>query len=344
MHIVQRKFLIVLCFCLISLGLVFSPLFFHYQNIQAHTMQSSVTVNITACGNGIVETGEECDGADLDGQTCVGLGYAGGALTCNSDCTFNTSSCTSGGGGGGSSSPPPSKATKVIIQGKSYPNALITILKDGKVFTAKKADSSANFQSEITNIVPGVWTFSVWAEDKQGRKSITFSFTMNVVKNVITTISGIFLPPTIELSKVKLQKGETLDIYGQTAPESEVSISVESVEIIKKVNATEEGEWNCPFDTNPLDKGSHTARAKTISPEGLLSSYSQVLSFYVGEGEETPEIICSNADLNSDGKINLIDFSILLYWWGKDNPCSDQNTDGIIDLIDFSIMLYYWTG
>jgi hypothetical protein len=46
------------------------------------------------CGNGILESGEACDGSALGGQTCTGLGYGGGTLACSSSCTFNTSGCT----------------------------------------------------------------------------------------------------------------------------------------------------------------------------------------------------------------------------------------------------------
>ncbi len=47
------------------------------------------------CGNGQAEPGlgEQCDGADLDGQTCVGLGYPGGQLGCTAQCGFDTSAC-----------------------------------------------------------------------------------------------------------------------------------------------------------------------------------------------------------------------------------------------------------
>lgn len=53
------------------------------------------------------------------------------------------------------------------------------------------------------------------------------------------------------------------------------------------------------------------------------------------------------ADFNGDGKINMIDFSILLFYFDK--PISiasryDLNSDGIIDIIDISILLFYWTG
>ncbi len=47
------------------------------------------------CGDGYVEGSEECDGDDnLDGQTCVSLGYDLGILTCNDDCTFDESRCS----------------------------------------------------------------------------------------------------------------------------------------------------------------------------------------------------------------------------------------------------------
>jgi len=53
---------------------------------------------------------------------------------------------------------------------------------------------------------------------------------------------------------------------------------------------------------------------------------------------------CAGADLNHDGRVNITDFSILLYYWGTNNACADQNHDGTVDLTDFSIMMFYWTG
>lgn len=52
------------------------------------------------CGNGILNTGESCDGTNLNGQSCAGLGFGGGALSCTPTCTLTTMNCTN-------SSPPP---------------------------------------------------------------------------------------------------------------------------------------------------------------------------------------------------------------------------------------------
>lgn len=48
------------------------------------------------CGNGVIDTGEQCDviGPNLNGQTCVSLGYSGGNLECTSNCTYSSVSCT----------------------------------------------------------------------------------------------------------------------------------------------------------------------------------------------------------------------------------------------------------
>jgi hypothetical protein len=47
------------------------------------------------CGDGVRRAGvEQCDEPDLNGQTCVSLGYASGALRCTATCTFDTSGCS----------------------------------------------------------------------------------------------------------------------------------------------------------------------------------------------------------------------------------------------------------
>jgi hypothetical protein len=48
------------------------------------------------CGNGVREGDEQCDGADLGGQTCASVtsGFVqGGTLACTADCKFDTSDC-----------------------------------------------------------------------------------------------------------------------------------------------------------------------------------------------------------------------------------------------------------
>lgn len=54
------------------------------------------------CGNGVINPGEQCDGADRQGFDCASLGLGGGVLGCDPiTCTFDTSMCMPGGGTSG---------------------------------------------------------------------------------------------------------------------------------------------------------------------------------------------------------------------------------------------------
>ena len=46
------------------------------------------------CGNGTREPGEQCEGEDLDAQTCESLGFTKGTLACSPECTFDVSDCS----------------------------------------------------------------------------------------------------------------------------------------------------------------------------------------------------------------------------------------------------------
>ena len=45
------------------------------------------------CGNAQIDSGEQCDGTNLNGQTCISKGFTGGTLSCR-NCQFDTSGCT----------------------------------------------------------------------------------------------------------------------------------------------------------------------------------------------------------------------------------------------------------
>jgi len=55
-----------------------------------------VSVTITQwCGNGVADPAfsEECDGADLAGESCASLGFTNGTLSCTPACSFDTALC-----------------------------------------------------------------------------------------------------------------------------------------------------------------------------------------------------------------------------------------------------------
>lgn len=65
-------------------------------NSDCNSFNTSSCSTASNCGNNTKETGEICDGTDLDSQTCTGLGYSSGSLSCNSDClSYVTTGCVS---------------------------------------------------------------------------------------------------------------------------------------------------------------------------------------------------------------------------------------------------------
>ncbi len=53
-------------------------------------------VTASTCGNNIKESGELCDGTDINSQTCALLGYSSGTPTCSNTClSFVTTNCIS---------------------------------------------------------------------------------------------------------------------------------------------------------------------------------------------------------------------------------------------------------
>lgn len=49
------------------------------------------------CGNGVIDSGEQCDSGNLNGGSCSSQGFVGGTLSCSSSCTYNTSQCNNCG-------------------------------------------------------------------------------------------------------------------------------------------------------------------------------------------------------------------------------------------------------
>jgi hypothetical protein len=64
------------------------------------TAESSSSGGGPVCGDDVADPGEDCDGTDLAGQTCVTQGFGGGTLACADDCTFDTTACTDNCGNG----------------------------------------------------------------------------------------------------------------------------------------------------------------------------------------------------------------------------------------------------
>ena len=342
------------------IGIIFLLRYFWFltKNTLADSQSTIVIkVRISVCGNNIKEEGEQCDGTDLAGATCRSLGFSGGTLSCSASCDFNTSGCTSGGGGGGGGGggyvPPPTTTLpgtgQVNFSGKAYPKSTVTLLKDAQIVATTIAGADANFQISLSNITPGSYIFSVYSEDNRGNRSSLLTFPLSVTQGVTTNVSGIFIAPTIDVDKSEVKRGDNISIFGQSVPQADIVISINSdEEFFVKTISDKNGTYLYNFDTSMIEYGSHYTKSKASVGNQLLSNWSYLVNFKVGDKTvlKTKTGRCGKADLNCDGRVNLVDFSIAAYWYKRSSPPKnvDLNGDGKIDLVDFSIMAYYWTG
>jgi len=246
------------------------------------------------------------------------------------------------GGGGGGGYIPPAYGT-VVIRGIAYPQSTVTILLDGNQVSSIKADGSAKFEVTLNNVGAGSRTVGVYSTDPNGRKSVTITFNVTVSTGTTITLTDVLLPPTIDISAVQLNKGEILRIFGQAAPQASVNVHVQSEEIITKTITDSAGAYAIRFDTAKLTEDEHITKSRATVSD-LVSPFSKVLQFIVGRGIKQ----LKTTDLNKDGRVNIVDFSILLFWWNtkqaKGLGIADINGDGKVNIVDFSIMLFQWTG
>lgn len=237
---------------------------------------------------------------------------------------------------------------KVIFKGVAYPEAQVNLLQESALVASQSTNSLGQFTVEIDNLAEGVYTFSLQVQQVTGYKSLITSYTFNVIADTVTTISTIVLPPTLELTQNSLNLGEFLPVVGRAAPLSRVVIGLDDQDAFAEVVADQSGNWQYLLDSKALSLGEHGLKAKMGIADGNFSIYCEEQKFILSaEGEPIPEVLGPTkrtADFNNDGKVDLVDFSILLYYWSRASELTDIDKSGIVDLVDFSILLYEWTG
>jgi cysteine-rich repeat protein len=342
---------------------------------------ASTTLSISICGNLIVDANEECD---VPGETGAYSPTIAGRQ-CNASCQFGpycgdgilqsfegeecddgnndngdfcSASCTiepAGSGGGGSSGGGSSGGggsdeelgdTIINIIGRAYPSQTINFLLDTEDVGSVRSDDDGEFEFAI-EATPGTATLGLWSTDANDVRSITLNNTFDVTQGAITNLNGVILPPTISLESQNVDPGDVIAISGQSVPNSTVELTINDDELTETTQSNADGDWVINFDTSRIAIAEHILRARTITGEPPLtteSSFSNSLQLFVGvEGQASRP-----SDLNRDGFVNLIDFSILIFWWqtdgGDSDPPADINGNGSVSLEDFSILLFNWTG
>ncbi len=260
--------------------------------------------------------------------------------------TTSTGSTSGGGGGGGYTPTTPG----IVISGYAYPSCNVYMLENGQQTNTVTADSIGAFSITDTNVTPGVYTYSLGCEDSSGRRATPYTVTLTIPQNYLVNIANIVLAPTVSVSHTTFTVGTPLTITG-TASSLATITALLSGSISKTLTFTAgmNGEYNGLIPTTDLALGDYTLKVKSTTYTGHISSWGNVFAIQAGlitKKNKNFESCDSGIDLNNDCRLNIKDFSILAYWYGKNSPPKevDFNHDGKIDLSDFSILAYNWTG
>lgn len=236
---------------------------------------------------------------------------------------------------------------RVIISGYAYPDAQVTILVDGQIARVTTANSSGVYSVTLDGIARGAYTFGIYGTDDNGVKSSTFSTSFTVTGARTSELSNINILPSISVDPDPVDIGQTVTISGYGLSNSEIRIQngrVNGSLTDFTTNSDATGFWSIDLNTSSFRQDTYQVRARAIQSGTRSTNFSDYTFYGVGQTADVP----INADLNRDGSVNLIDFSILLFWWNSDggdsDPPADINRDGGVNLTDFSILLFNWTG
>jgi hypothetical protein len=167
---------------------------------------------------------------------------------------------------------------------------------------------------DLATVANGTYSWTAIAYDTAGNK--TTSAPVSLVVNVVDTEA-----PSISLNdrvRVQLGTGSSLNVRScASATCTSLGMQAEGNQGTVIGGPTISGAytwWNINFDTG----------ADGWSAEDFL-----IKAFLVG-------------DLNQDGSVNSIDWSIMEGVWFTANQTADLNRDGVVNSIDFSLMNRNW--
>ncbi len=155
---------------------------------------------------------------------------------------------------------------------------------------------------------------------------------------------------TFMINKISVKQYDPIRIFGMGSATSQIIANISGREkITLRINTASDGSYSYNLDTTLLPLGRYGIQIQ----DGDLQS--KKIYFIVGtENILSEDVAAIVGDLNKDGFVNLIDFSIMAYWYGQNQPTNaeekayyngaDLNKDGVVDLQDFRILIVNWTG
>ncbi len=251
----------------------------------------------------------------------------------------------------GSVTPPPvttsggGQSIGVQFSGLAYPNATVSILKDGVDRAKAHADVSGAFTTTLEEIFNNSILYTLYATDVDGNRSLLLNYPLLSSAGRLSRITGIRFAPTIDTDKIAVKTGNDISFFGFGLPSTPLEFLVDGpLSKALTVSSGADGRYRFDLSTTGFPPGEYGLRVHY--PNDIRMS--TVIQFTVGAVDilKTKLTDIIPGDCNTDNTIDLRDFSILAFWYQKPHPpaCIDTNHDGVVNLVDFSILAFYWTG
>lgn len=242
--------------------------------------------------------------------------------------------------GGGSVAP-----SKIYLSGQAYPDSKIEVLRKGSLDTIYKnipversvINDDGTFSIIHLGLLGANYLVALRVEDKDGRKTGIISFNVDLASEDLI-VEDIFVPPTVGFEDTLVKKGADVHIVGYAAPNNIIELEIGGIK--KETQSNASGFYELVMNTDNLDAGSHTVRARQIasSTEEIRTS-----NFGISYTFKLSNLSVPLADFDKDSKIGITDWSIFLFRWGSEQSDLrsriDLDGNGIINIADFSIFL-----
>lgn len=257
----------------------------------------------------------------------------------------------------------------LTFHGWANPFETVVIDQNGIEVARVPVDGSASFVARFNNVATGEYLFSFHGESAQGDRSNAFLLPVYFVSNSMMDVAGILLPPSATISHTQFALDDVVIVSGKTVPGALATATVNSNQpVVVSATADSSGSYQLSIPANTLVVGSYSLVVRAIY-NGVISSPSFTLSF-IRTAKSTEESVgsipiqpvpslkpgtsgkhCGRGDLNCDGRVNIVDFSIAAFWYKhtlndafRSIEVERLNGDGKVTFVDFSILVFYWTG
>lgn len=311
----------------------------------AASTQVSVEVAVFECSDALDNDGDVLIDYPADAD-CASLNDDDESTPPEPEPEPSPAPASSGGGGGFGIQPVIAPYTSVYLQGSAYPRARIFVRRGLEQAQTYSPDSQGIFDISLSSVSPGVNQFSLWTEDALGTRSSQVSLSVVIEQGATTYVRNITLPPTLKGTA----DATLLRLGGFSIPGIKLALFSEPVlSFLEELVPSADGSWSREFPLTGIANGVYRLYAQSIedetgSPRSLPLEISVEGAAVIIKAYESSSFV--KADMNKDGGVDLVDFSILGYWFEKENPpaWADLTLDGIVDLRDFSVLAYYWSG